>query len=295
VPVSGGGRLVVVATPIGNLGDLSERAAAALREADVIACEDTRRTAVLARHVGAHGRLLSVHQHREGERAETVREHVAAGRSVALVSDAGAPAVSDPGARVVAAVLDAGLPVEVVPGPSAVTAALAAAGLPADRFVFLGFLPRKASERADLWDRVDALGWTAVALESPQRIASALAELADRDADRTVVVCRELSKLHEEIIRGSAAEVAAALPGAARGEVTLVVAPGRLAEEAAAGEALTDAIAAMLGAGLSPSAAADLAARLGIGRRNAAYRAALSSRAGSPPGGAPSEASREEM
>lgn len=275
----------MIATPIGNLGDLSERAIATLRAADVVACEDTRRTGALMRHLGAAAKLVSIHQHQEARRASSVRDLVGAGKSVVLVSDAGAPAVSDPGARVVAAVLEAGFAVEVIPGPSAVTAALAVSGLPADRFAFVGFLPRKPGERAALWDRVDALGWTVVALESPVRTPVALAELAERDPARTVVVCRELTKLHEEVVRGPAIDVAARIGQAPRGEVTLVVgpAPGGSAD-AAEGE-LGAAMAAMLDAGLAPSAAAELAARLGIARKNAAYRAALASVDGGEPAG----------
>lgn len=275
----------MIATPIGNLGDLSERAIATLRAADVVACEDTRRTGALMRHLGAAAKLVSIHQHQEARRASSVRDLVGAGKSVVLVSDAGAPAVSDPGARVVAAVLEAGFAVEVIPGPSAVTAALAVSGLPADRFAFVGFLPRKPGERAALWDRVDALGWTVVALESPVRTPVALAELAERDPARTVVVCRELTKLHEEVVRGPAIDVAARIGQAPRGEVTLVVGPAPGGSADAAEGALGAAMAAMLDAGLAPSAAAELAARLGIARKNAAYRAALASVDGGEPAG----------
>lgn len=268
------GRLTVLATPIGNLADLSPRAAEALRAADVVACEDTRRTATLLAHVGATARMLPAHQHNEAARTATVRDLVAGGDHVVLVSDAGAPGVSDPGARIVAGVLAAGLPVEAVPGPSALTAALAVSGLPADRVAFTGFVPRKAGERAEMWDAVDALGWTVVALEAPNRLPATLAELAARDPAREVVVCRELTKLHEEIARGPAEEIAARFAGPPRGEVTLVVAPAAARGDGDA-ERLETALSAMLAAGLSPRAAADLAARLGLARPNAAYRAAL--------------------
>jgi 16S rRNA (cytidine1402-2'-O)-methyltransferase len=267
---------VIVATPIGNLGDCSPRAAGALRDADVVACEDTRRTATLLREVGASVPTVSLHAHNEAARSADLVDRMEAGAVVALVSDAGMPSVSDPGARLVAAAHARGIPVEVLPGPSAVTAAIAASGAPADRFAFAGFLPRKAAERAALLARTDALGWPLVAFESPQRLPGVLAGLAAADPARRVAVCRELSKLHEETLTGTAAEVAERFAGGARGEITLVLWPagGERRDREAAGR-LEEVVGLLVDAGLGAGRAADVAAALGAGPRNAAYRAAL--------------------
>ncbi|HWH13431.1 MAG TPA: 16S rRNA (cytidine(1402)-2'-O)-methyltransferase [Miltoncostaeaceae bacterium] len=266
--------LHVVGTPLGNLGDLSPRAAATLRGADVVACEDTRRTGVLMRHAGAETRLLSLHAHNEAERVERVLSLLAAGARVALVSDAGMPAVSDPGARLVDAVHAAGLPVHLVPGPSAVTTALAATGAPADRFAFAGFLPRRDAERAALLDGLDPLGLTIVAFESPHRLPAALAWLAGRDPGRRTGVCREMTKRFEEVAVATAADLAEHFAGDVRGEATLVLWPATPVP--GGGEAaLAATLEVLLAAGLSPARAADAAAALGAGSRNAAYRAAL--------------------
>ncbi len=220
------GGLVVVGTPIGNLDDLSPRAAAHLRDADLVACEDTRRTATLLRHAGADVRMVAVHRHNEAARAADLVERMAAGARVALVSDAGMPLVSDPGARLVRAALDAGLPVTVVPGPSAVTVALAASGLAGEEgFAFAGFVPRRGAERRAFMERLGALAVPAVAFESPQRLPALLAELAAAWPERPVAVCRELTKLHEEVVRGTAAEVAARFAEPPRGEIAVVIGP----------------------------------------------------------------------
>lgn len=265
-------RLWVVGTPIGNLADLSPRAADALRAAAVIACEDSRRTAVLARHVDAHGRLLPVHAHNERERIATVLDLLHAGSDVALVTDAGMPTVSDPGGRLVAAAADAGHVVEVVPGPSAVTTALAACGAPADRFAFAGFVPRKAGERGRWLDTFDATRVTVVAFESPQRLPATLDWLAARDPDRRVAVCRELTKMYEDVATGTAAALAERYAQPPRGEVTLVLWPSGEAADDGALERLVDVLT---GAGLGPRAVADAAAALGVASHNAAYTAAL--------------------
>jgi 16S rRNA (cytidine1402-2'-O)-methyltransferase len=270
------GRLVVIATPIGNLGDLSPRAAEALRGADVVACEDTRRTATLLRHCDADTPMIAVHTHNEAARAQQIVERLSRGEVVALVSDAGMPLVSDPGQRVVEAVREAGLLVEVIPGPSAVTAALALAGFPADRFLFVGFFPRKATERTELIASIDRLGVTVVGFESPNRIAGLLAHLAKDAPDRRACVGRELTKMHEEAIHGTLGELAERLVGPARGEVTLVLAP--VATAAPDGADVTRAVEILLTAGLSPARAADAAHALGLGARNAAYAAALAAR-----------------
>jgi 16S rRNA (cytidine1402-2'-O)-methyltransferase len=267
------GRLVVVATPIGNLEDLSPRAAAALRDADLVACEDTRRTAVLLRHAGADAPMVPTHAHNEAARADDLTRRMLAGATVALVSDAGAPGVSDPGARVVAAAAAAGVEVTVVPGPSAVTAALAASGLPADRFTFVGFLPRRAAERQALLRTAPEAG-TLVGLESPRRLPALLADLAAVEPGRRAVVCRELTKRHEEVARGTLAELAERFRTPPRGEVTVVLAPPD-ATAAPDDARLSEGLALLLDAGLAPARAAEAAAALGAAPRNAAYRAAL--------------------
>lgn len=272
-----GGYLAVVATPIGNLSDISPRAARTLRDADAIACEDTRRTGLLMQALDAHVPLVSLHAHNETARIPELIDRLAAGARIALVSDAGMPGVSDPGARLVDAAHTAGLRVEVLPGPSAVTAAIAAAGAPADRFVFAGFLPRKTGERATLLAQLDRLGWPAVGFESPKRLPGLIADIAAQDPDRRVAVCRELSKLHEETFVGTAAELAVQLArGPVRGEITIVLWPrDPAALDGVAAGRLAEGIAVLLDAGLSPGQAADAAAALGGGGRNAAYRAAL--------------------
>lgn len=266
------GTLLVVATPIGNLDDLSPRAAAALRDAGLVACEDTRRTATLLRHAGASTPMIPVHEHNEAARAADLVRRIGAGETVALVTDAGMPAVSDPGARVIAAVAQAGLPVVVIPGPSAAVAALVASGLPTEPVAFVGFLPRKAGDRARLLSRFADWPGSVVAFESPKRVAAVLAEIAAGEPDRPVAVCRELTKIHEETLRGTAASVAARVAEGIRGEVTLVIGPAS-APPPATDEAA--AVAILLDAGLSPAKAAEVAAALGLASRNDAYRLAL--------------------
>src|SRR5437660_475278 len=214
------GRLVVCPTPIGNLEDVTLRVLAALREADVVACEDTRRTRTLLDRYGVRGPLVSYHEHNEDRRAAELVERMRGGEVVALVSDAGMPLISDPGFVLVRACVAAGLAVEVLPGPSAALAALVASALPADRWRFAGFLPRKRGELTGAFRAPETL----VAFESPRRVASSLEVLARLDPDRPVAVCRELTKIHEEIVRGTAAELAERYRAAPpRGEVVLVV------------------------------------------------------------------------
>ena len=214
------GRLVVCPTPIGNLEDVTLRVLATLAEADVVACEDTRHTGILLARHGIRARLISVHEHNERTRADELTARIAEGEVVALVSDAGTPLVSDPGFALVRACLAAGLQLEVLPGPSAAVTALIASGLPAERWRFVGFLPRA---RGELEELLASTSETLVAFESPRRLAATLALLAARDPDRQVAVCRELTKLHEEVRRGSAAELAAHYgENPARGEVVLV-------------------------------------------------------------------------
>jgi 16S rRNA (cytidine1402-2'-O)-methyltransferase len=194
----------------------------ALREADVVACEDTRRTRkLLARH-GIDARLVPYHEHNERRRAGELVKRIRAGEVVALASDAGTPAISDPGELLVRACVDEDLAVEVLPGPSAPITALVASGLPASTFRFVGFLPRRKGELARALAQA---GETLVAFESPRRLGATLALLAETDPDRPIAVCRELTKLHEEVARGSAAELAARFSEGTRGEVVLVIAP----------------------------------------------------------------------
>jgi len=278
------GVLFVVSTPIGHLGDFSFRGVEVLRRADLVAAEDTRRTRRLLAHYGIQARVVSLHAHSRPEAAERLLDRVGAGEAVAYVTDAGTPGVSDPGAALVEAAHRRGLGVVPVPGASAVLAALAASGFPADRFVFLGFLPRKGASRAALLERVAGERWTAVCYEAPGRAAALLRDLATRcGAGRPAAVARELTKLHEELRRGTLAELAAYyVEHPPRGEVTVVV--GGLAgdEEAApvatapvAGRTAADTavvVAALRAEGLAPGAIAkELARRLGIPRQRA-YR-----------------------
>ncbi len=272
-----GGLLAIVATPIGNLSDISPRARETLRGAAAIACEDTRRTGLLMQALESRVPLISLHAHNETARIPELLDRLAGGAMIALVSDAGMPGVSDPGARLVAAAHDAGIHVEVLPGPSAVTAAIAVAGAPADRFVFTGFMPRKAGERAALLADLDRLGWTAVGFESPRRLAGLVSDIAAHDPDRRIAVCREISKLHEETIVATAGELAARLAAdPVRGEITIVIWPGDPGAQHADDTAHLEAVVAiLLDAGLSPGQAADTAVALGAGTRNPAYRTAL--------------------
>jgi 16S rRNA (cytidine1402-2'-O)-methyltransferase len=263
-----GGRLIVCPTPIGNLEDVTLRVLAALREADVVACEDTRRTRVLLDRYGVRAHLVSYHEHNEQERAVELVARMRDGAVVALVSDAGMPLVSDPGFVLVRACVAAGLAVEVLPGPSAAIAALVASALPAERWRFAGFLPRKRSELLEAFSSPETL----VAFESPRRVAASLAVLAAADPDRPVAVCRELTKIHEEVVRGSAAELAARYEDEPpRGEVALVVGAAP-AIEGDLGPAL-EALRRLIEAGAKPRPAASVVADLSGVSANALYRA----------------------
>jgi 16S rRNA (cytidine1402-2'-O)-methyltransferase len=219
-----GGRLIVCPTPIGNLEDVTLRVLRVLGEADVLACEDTRHTRLLLRHHGIEPReLVSFHEHNERARAAELVARMEDGAIVGLVADAGMPLISDPGYRLVQAAIAAGVPVEVLPGPSAAPVALVASGLPVDRWCFVGFLPRKRGQRERLL--ADA-GETLVAFESPARLSATLELLASIDPQRPTAVCRELTKLHEEVARGSAAELAEHYrERPPKGEIVLVVGP----------------------------------------------------------------------
>jgi 16S rRNA (cytidine1402-2'-O)-methyltransferase len=267
------GRLVVCPTPIGNLEDITLRVLAALREADVIAAEDTRHTRALLDRYGVNAPLVSYHEHNEEKRSAELVSRMQAGEVVALVSDAGMPLVSDPGYVLVRACVAAGLAVEVLPGPSAAVTALVASGLPSDSWRFVGFLPRKKGELRKVLTS-SATG-TLVAFESPRRVPASLAVLASIDPDREVAVARELTKLHEEVVRGTAAELAARYADEPpRGEVVLVVAPAAapagdepLSEEAVA------AVRRLVEAGAKPRAAAGVVADLTDSSANALYAA----------------------
>jgi 16S rRNA (cytidine1402-2'-O)-methyltransferase len=276
------GRLYIVSTPIGHLGDFSFRGVEVLRAAALVAAEDTRRTRRLLSHYAIPAKVVSLHAHSRPGALAALLDRVAAGEDVAYVTDAGTPGISDPGGALAAGAHDRGLVVVPVPGASAVLAALAAAGLPADRFVFLGFLPRRGAGRAALLQRIAGEPFASVCYEAPNRTAALLADLAACcGAARPAAVARELTKLHEEIRRGTLGDLAAHYEATApRGEVTVVVA-GRSAEEApppAAEAADTDAadapalIAALRAEGRTPGdIAKELARRLGIPRQDA-YR-----------------------
>lgn len=270
-PAVGPGRLVVCATPIGNLEDVTPRVLRALGDAAVVACEDTRHTRRLLDRHGIRAHTVSLHEHNEAARAEELLDRVRAGELVALVSDAGMPVVSDPGGRLVAAARDAGLTVEVLPGASAPVTAIATAGIVADRWRFVGFLPRRGDDVVALLAHPE----TTVAFESPNRLVATLRALAAEDPARVLAVCRELTKLHEEVVRGPAADVAERFAeSGVRGEVTLVVAgvPEDEAGEADHAAAL-EAVAELVEAGARAKSAARVVAGLTGLKANALYRA----------------------
>jgi 16S rRNA (cytidine1402-2'-O)-methyltransferase len=269
------GTLFVVATPIGNLSDASPRAIETLRGADLLACEDTRTTRVLLARHGIAARAVPLHQHNERAASARLLEALRAGKKVALVSDAGTPAVSDPGALLVEAAHRAGIRVSPVPGPSAALAAFSASGFAAARFVFAGFLPASGAARSRALEALDAPE-PAVLYEAPHRVAQTLRELAERlGAAREVVIARELSKKFEEVARmklGDAAAWLGAGPHRAQGEFVLVLGPGE-ARAREAGEA--ERVLALLLEALPPGEAARLAARITGAPRNELYRRAL--------------------
>jgi 16S rRNA (cytidine1402-2'-O)-methyltransferase len=265
--------LAVCATPIGNLDDVTLRVLEELRAADVVLCEDTRHTRGLLERRGIRARLLSYHEHNEAQRTAELLPRLQAGERIALVSDAGLPGISDPGARLIAAALDAGVPVTVLPGPSAVDTALVASGIPAERYLFLGFLPRGQRALGAVWDELAAWSHPAIAFESPQRLPATLQSLADAQPQREVAVCRELTKQFEEIVRGTAVELAARFRKPPKGEITLVVGPAVVAE--ADTGAAAAAVAELVAAGVARRQAADVVARLTGLSRNELYRRTL--------------------
>lgn len=267
------GTLILCATPIGNLNDAAPRLAEALRNADVVYAEDTRRSGLLARHLGVETKMRSFFAGNEEKRSAEILENLQGGATVALLTDAGTPALSDPGYLAVQAAIEAEAAVTVVPGPSAITAALAVAGLPAERFTFEGFLPRKGPARRRRLDAIGSRTETTVLFASPARLARDLADIAAVDGNRQVVVTRELTKVHEEVWRGSAAAAAAHWSRGARGEVTLVVAGA----PPAAGDldAAVWRVLAMVTDGESFAAAVKAVAETDAVSRRALYQEAL--------------------
>jgi 16S rRNA (cytidine1402-2'-O)-methyltransferase len=264
--------LAVCATPIGNLDDITLRVLATLRDADIVLAEDTRHTRILLERHGIRARLVSLHEHNEAARAAELVPRLLAGERAALVSDAGMPGISDPGARVVRAALEAGVEVTVLPGPSAVETALVASGQAGGRYAFVGFLPRRPAELEALWRELAGWAWPAVAFESPQRLPATLRSLAAADPEREVAVCRELTKRFEEVARGSARELAERFAEPPKGEVTLVLGPAR--DTSDPGPART-AVADLVAAGTPRRVAAEVVSRLTDVSRNDLYRESL--------------------
>ena len=270
------GTLYVVATPLGNLGDLSPRAADTLKQAAVVAAEDTRHTKPLLVHVGSRADLVSFHAHSTERALERLLRLLGAGTDVALVTDAGTPTVSDPGAELVAAARERGIPVVTIPGPTAVAAALAVSGLRADRYVFLGFLPRKGADRRRLLETIATSEWTVVLFEAPNRVAELLSDLAgacDGGADRLASVSREMTKVFEETRTGTLTELAGYYADAPpRGEVTIVVSGTGKPQPVATPIDPETRARALLAQGMTRRDVADqVAEEVGISR-NTAYR-----------------------
>ena len=269
------GRLFLVGTPIGNLGDVTERAKQTLAAADLVAAEDTRRTGRLLSRFGIKRPLVSLFEGNERRRTEELLIALRAGNDVALVTDAGMPGISDPGFRLVRACVNEGIDVRVVPGPSAVTAALAVSGLPSDRFVFEGFLPRKAGERRERLRLLAGEPRTIVVFESPLRVATLLRDLLAEAGDRRVAVARELTKLHEEVVRGRASEVLARLAGSdPKGEVVVVI-EGRSGGKALSLAELVGEARRLVGGGMRKREAASNVARRHDASANEIYEALI--------------------
>jgi len=275
------GRLVLAATPIGNTEDASAHLRRLLAEADVVAAEDTRRLRALAARLGVEigGRVISFHEHNEVERSADVLEVVAGGGTVVVVTDAGMPAVSDPGFRVVGAAVAAGLPVTAAPGPSAVLTALALSGLPTDRFCFEGFPPRKPGERARAFELLADERRTMVFFEAPHRLDDTLAAMADAfGADRPAAVCRELTKTYEEIVRGPLSTLAAwAAADQVRGEIVVVVGGAVKAVELSTADLVAEVLSRADGGERLKDAVAEVALAAGIPKRDL-YAAALAAK-----------------
>ena len=265
--------LAVCATPIGNLEDVTLRVLRELQEAGVVLAEDTRHTRKLLERHGIRARLLSYHEHNEAKRTAELLPRLAAGEPVALVSDAGLPGISDPGARLVAAALEAGVAVTVLPGPSAVETALVASGLVGERYQFAGYLPRGERALLALGEELGRWPWPVVAFESPQRLPASLSVLARVIPERACAVCRELTKRFEEVARGTVAELAERFREPVKGEVTVVL--GAALDVAVEDEAAVLAVGELVEAGLPRRHAADVVARLTGASRNRLYRRTL--------------------
>ncbi len=265
--------LTVCATPIGNLEDVTLRVLSALAAADLVLCEDTRRTRILLDRHGIKARLASYHAHNEARRTSEVLPRLEAGETVALVSDAGLPGINDPGMRLVAAARDSGLAVTVLPGPSAVETALVTSGFASERYRFLGYLPRGARALNGLWDELASWPHAAVAFESPQRLPTALRTLAAAMPDRPVAVCRELTKAFEEVVRGTAGDVAVRFDSPPKGEITLVLGPA--APRALPEQGAVEAVAELVAAGMTRRSAVDLVSQSTGVPRNRLYQRSL--------------------
>jgi 16S rRNA (cytidine1402-2'-O)-methyltransferase len=268
--------LAVCATPIGNLEDVTLRVLRELAEADLVLCEDTRRTRVLLERHGISARLRSVDRRHEARRTAEVLPMLCDGRRVALVSDAGLPGVNDPGARLIAAALERGVDVTVLPGPSAVETSLVASGLLADRYVFVGFVPRTGAGRGRLWVELDRVAWPAVAFESAKRLPETLRSLAALDPGRPVAVCRELTKVFEEIARGTACELADRFVDPPKGEITLVIGPPRSGPDAGDRRLAVEAVKELAAAGAPRRRASRVVSRLTGVPPNELYEETLS-------------------
>ncbi len=263
------GRLIVCPTPIGNLGDMTPRVRDALIDADVVACEDTRRTGLLFDRLDIpRPRFVSNHEGNEEERIVELTQSIERGTRIALVSDAGMPAISDPGYRLIRACIERNLDVDVLPGPSSILVALVASGLPPNRWRFEGFLPRRAGEL----ERVLGGAETVIAFESPRRLPESLAALAALAPDRPAAVCRELSKLHEEVARGTLADLARQFQADVKGEIVVVIAPSSRQAGRADIAFAVDALRRLVQSGARPRAAAGVVAALTGTRANDLYR-----------------------
>jgi 16S rRNA (cytidine1402-2'-O)-methyltransferase len=267
--------LAVCATPIGNLEDVTLRVLAELGAADVVLCEDTRHTRVLLERHGIQARLLSYHEHNEAKRTAELLPKLQAGERFALVSDAGLPGVSDPGGRLVRAALDAGVDVTVLPGPSAVETALVVSGLVAEQYRFLGFLPRSEKKLAAVWHELGRWPWPAVAFESPQRLPATMRSLATADPVRQVVVCRELTKRFEEVVRGTAHELADRFDAPLKGEITLVLGPATPVDTGGDEERALEAVRELASSGMPRRRAAEIVSSLVGIPRNRLYKQSL--------------------
>jgi 16S rRNA (cytidine1402-2'-O)-methyltransferase len=274
------GILYIVSTPIGNLEDITQRALRILREVDVIACEDTRHTQKLLNHFAIDAHTISYHEHNEAERAVELTELLSAGKNVALVSDAGTPLINDPGFRIVNTAIEAGLDVVPIPGATAFVAALSASGLPSDQFLFAGFLPARSHPRKAKLDELRGLDATLIFFEAPHRIAAALKDARDVLGNRPAVIARELTKLHEELVRGTLNELTEAFADStkARGEIVLMISGAGLRDQLesespnSSDTRFTELMAQLQREGLDEKAALKKAARaLGL-KRDEAYR-----------------------